>query len=397
MSNKYPSIAFVGHSSNLGGAEKSLFEFVTGLNGISKLNLVVFLPDRKGLIWSWYKESNIKTVEVKMPWIEHINSQNENYQIKEIFDKNNPIFLEIINQFKKYSIDLVFSQSIVNIWGAVAAHSLKLPHIWSVREFGDLDHSFNIEIERSNLKELVTQLSDIIYFPSKEVAKTYDLSHSTIISRILYTIPKYKIVRPLLDRRKFKKQIRVALIASLTESKNPMLALRAMNILKKQVMDIKLDIFGVGPLEAQIKKYINEQRLQDTVFMCGHKPRIEEFLPQYTGLISCSPNEAFGRTLSEGSVFNCIPIHPDIPSWQERFTPGINSLEYQKNTPDSLADALLTLNLKNTRKSLQRNLRKLVKNDFYCQKPEEIIKHDMEILLRREYREKFVTNKLERM
>jgi glycosyltransferase involved in cell wall biosynthesis len=69
--------------------------------------------------------------------------------------------------------------------------------------------------------------------------------------------------------------IRLLFVGSLDENKNPMLLLKAFDIVREKLPTVTLTIVGTGPLAPQVKSWIDERKLYNCVFYLGEKSRKE--------------------------------------------------------------------------------------------------------------------------
>jgi hypothetical protein len=98
--------------------------------------------------------------------------------------------------------------------------------------------------------------------------------------------------------------------------------------------------------------------------------------------VSTTKNEAFGRTLAEGANFGLIPVYPDKSSWEERFTPNLNSVSFDSLNTYDLAEKLFSLYDINYRQELSSALISLTKRNFDFQSPGSIVSSDIEKMVK---------------
>ena len=95
------NLVFYGHSPNLGGAEKSLFEIIKSVKINNEFNPIVILPSDKGLIVEWYKSAKIDFLISHFPWM--ISSAEYKNLEEFIIDVNSSYFkhLDLLQFLRK--------------------------------------------------------------------------------------------------------------------------------------------------------------------------------------------------------------------------------------------------------------------------------------------------------
>jgi glycosyltransferase involved in cell wall biosynthesis len=126
----------------------------------------------------------------------------------------------------------------------------------------------------------------------------------------------------------------------------------------------------------------------------GHNSDLENLYMNYDFVISCAPNEAFGRSLSEGAVRGCIPIYPQIESWSERFVDGETGISYPLEDPRAMAKKIIALSSDSEIQRIRKNLRLLSSEGFGIPDPAHIFMRDLDKVVREKYRKKFINREL---
>jgi glycosyltransferase involved in cell wall biosynthesis len=200
----------------------------------------------------------------------------------------------------------VHSNSALLTVGAEAAAAKKVPHLWHLREFGDLDYDLQWFVPRSYHRRLLLKAAAVICV-SRAVAEHYDVADWSK-THILYNGVMMRDQMGFLKTdRTPHEPFRFGCVGILSDAKGFDLAIRALS--KCEDNNMELLIFGDGPDYMQ-------RKLQDEARMCGvsNRIRFEGFVKeshQIYGRIDCllvtSRYEAFGRTTAEAMAFG-IPI-----------------------------------------------------------------------------------------
>ena len=193
------------------------------------------------------------------------------------------------------NIDLIHSNNSVIDFGYKLSKKYNKKHIWHLREFADLD--FN-------------------YYPFDKKYITYmNDSNNIAISNIIYDHWTNKKVKNItlvydgidIDDIKVKKKyneskIKFIFIGSLCETKGQLKFLNTiLKLDKKIISNIEIHFFGTGEDSYifQIKKLINENNLEKTIYLDGYTSNIRDIIKDYDIGIINSKSEAFGRVTVE--------------------------------------------------------------------------------------------------
>ena len=105
--------------------------------------------------------------------------------------------LKILFLLKKYDADIVHTNTIFPLSGAIAAKILNIPHIWHVREVISSPF-YNFIISRTLIRKIINFLSSEIIFVSNYVRQEINLNTNTLQSKgtVIYNavdLEEYKI------------------------------------------------------------------------------------------------------------------------------------------------------------------------------------------------------------
>ena len=125
--------------------------------------------------------------------------------------------------------------------------------------------------------------------------------------------------------------------------KNQMLQLQAMNLLKGKA-DVRLILFGTGPLEASFKDYVAANGLEDMVSMPGYARNLPAEMRAADGYLMSSSTESFGIVIAEALAAGLPVISTDALYGPRDIIsrPEYGTLVPVKD-PKAMADAMLKL------------------------------------------------------
>ncbi len=182
--------------------------------------------------------------------------------------------------------------------GAILSKKYKIPHVWHLREFGDLDYN-RIVFRRK-----------YIDFMNKNCNYFIAISDAVKNHWIKKGLDRNKVIRIYngVEKIEYKKEeknegkIKCCFCGSISKSKGQHILLQALSKLNKEYLDkISIDILGDGPKEYvnSLKEYVKKNNLNKVVSFCGYKSNVRELLSKYDIGFMCSYSEGFGRVTVE--------------------------------------------------------------------------------------------------
>ena len=81
-----------------------------------------------------------------------------------------PFLLRILHTARQHNVDIVHTNCVYLVEGAIAAKILGLPHVWHVRELVDLDY-YQYVLPKQHVTRFWNLLSDIVICPSQRAAR----------------------------------------------------------------------------------------------------------------------------------------------------------------------------------------------------------------------------------
>jgi glycosyltransferase involved in cell wall biosynthesis len=218
-------------------------------------------------------------------------------KIKKIISKSKP--------------DLVITNTIISPWAAIAAHSLNYPHVWFVREYGDLDHDRKFVLSHEETYKDVGNLSNLVVANSETIARHIEKYVSKNKVTTLYNPFDLKVIdkkakTKLASPYKHKGSLKLIMTSNISHTKGQLDAVEATGMLNSQGYKTELCLVGKNvdrPYYEQIEDSIKKYHLADMVHLIGHQPNVLALVNLADVGIVASRKEAFGRT-----TFECIAI-----------------------------------------------------------------------------------------
>jgi len=337
------NILFITHYPGMYGANQSMCQLIIELRNNYKITPVVLLPSR-GDICEFMEQNDIKYFISHYYW--WVNAEKGVYQYflnwrKQII--NLMRVKNLVRLVENEGIDLVYSNSVTINIGAFLSRKLKCPHIWHIRESLD---SFHFKLSLGNF------ISKLFL---KTAANKYILISDYLIDAYSKLLPADKIQRIYngidFNRINLKPEKRnhffnMCMVGIISEQKNNMDALRALNILVNNSGFTNLRLHLIGGWKADylelINTYIDENRLQEYVVFHGHTKDIDNLLSTMDLGLMCSRDEAFGRVTVEYMLHKIPVIASNSGANPELVKDDINGYLYSIYHPEELAGKIFT-------------------------------------------------------
>lgn len=113
----------------------------------------------------------------------------------------------------------------------------------------------------------------------------------------------------ILDRN-FKEPLRALFVGTMGANKRPMETVQIVHALRKEGVDISLEMFGEGEGREDVKWYIKENGLLDYIVLRGNQPAtvVKEAYKKAHFVILLSKSEGWPKVVAEAMFWGAIPI-----------------------------------------------------------------------------------------
>lgn len=236
-------------------------------------------------------------IEKKVNWLwfpNHLYHMLRNE--KKARDKINAIVKEI-------NPDLIHTNVGVIVTGHFVAKKNNIPHIWHIREYGDLDFNHHIFPSKLVFRKLLKK--DFVITITEDLLKYNNLNKSIKASVV------YNGVRSENDTHFISTKEKYFLCASrISPEKGVDTIIPTFAKFLKKHFDYKLIILGNGQEEYinKIKQLCIDNHCSNAVVFEGFKKNVSSYMRRSTALIVASPHEGFGRMTAEACFEGCIVI-----------------------------------------------------------------------------------------
>lgn len=341
---KKQTILFISYGKGIYGANSSLLALSNYLRTNCNIN-PIFITPFKG---DFYEKLNSLNYEViNLPWEGWVHVKSISFvkkltlilyrRIRNIF-----FFRKIFEEIRTKNIDLIHTNNSVTDLGLFLSKKLNKPHIWYFREFLEEDYGLTFDLGQKYSNSCISKYSDKIICNSKAVK----LKHKKQLTKEPIVI--YNGIDPNLFHSKQKVmttgKIKIAMVGLISEGKNQIEVLKALNFLEVQIIQ-NLEIHfvgrGNGKTIEELKNYIKENNFAKNIIFHNHLEDIPSFLSEMDFGIISSKNEAFGRVTVEYMLAGLPVIGSDSGGTTEIIKHNVTGYLYEPGNPKDLAGYIL--------------------------------------------------------
>lgn len=300
-------VLFVSHDAFLGGAELSLLLLVSGIN--KSLVEPHILAPKQGPLVDEFKQLNLPVhiVPIKR-WIPFA-FEWARWDLRLFLTGLSSRVKLIKALIEEHDIDIVYTNTVTVIDGAIAAYVTKKPHIWHAREYLKGNKDIKPYIPYALIPSIMVFLSDKIIVNSNSLAQHLNpiffkkkltvVYNSADLSQYTELSFKASGLRNELGIDQNKKII--AYVGCLSERKDLITLIKAARIIKNDILDAVFIFVGEGEASYKDKllKQVDALDLQDDVFFLGSRKDIPAIMFSIDILLLSSRQEAFGKVIIE--------------------------------------------------------------------------------------------------
>ena len=182
-------------------------------------------------------------------------------------------------------------------------------------------------------------------------------------TEVIYDINDYKMINNLSSMDKGYDDdfdgIRILTIGRLAAQKGYDIALDACKRLNNKKINFRWYVLGVGPLESEIKNFIEENNLNDRFKLLGVRANPYPFIRNCDIYVQTSKFEGFGLAIAEARILNKLVVTTEFDSVYNQMVQRKNGLVVGMDG-ESVCNGILEL-LEN--KKLSKDILEYLKNE----------------------------------
>ena len=342
-------IAFIAHDCSLFGAQKSLLSLLLNLDR-EKFEPIVIIP-YEGPFADMIRQAGIQCYIAKMShWVPLATKKNAAYTIRFILSTPCRVY-SLLKLLTSLKIDIVYTNTIVNIDGALAAKLLKKKHIWHLREGVKGNRQLSSCFPTSLIPSIVRTLSSQIivnsrwlgihYFDKDSVAK---IVYNGINTKTFYSTNGIEpSVRWELGLQETS-QLIIA-IGSMDPRKCHDIFIKAAEIVCAKFDNVYALIVSSGndTYESHLKTLVEQRCLQGRVLFLGWRNDVSRIIAESDIIVLASEQEAFGRVLIEGMALKKSLVATRSGGPEEIVVDGETGFLVPIQDPMAIADRVIEL------------------------------------------------------
>ena len=318
-------ILFVISSTTLyGGASKSLLNLIYGLKALG-VSVFVVCPDRQGLYLTLQDDGiPVFALSYRPATLPPYSSIIELLLfIPRLIGR---LLLNISASIKLTAIARAINPHIIHTNVSVisigynVSRMLKIPHVWHIREYGDLDFHLQFYYTRKKQLKRYTKNNSYTICITKDIQR-YNKLQLNINSRVIYN----GISSTNKTSYSSKKVPYFLFAGRLEHAKGIISLIDAYATYYHTVKDpLPLHIAGEGDMRyvEHVLSRIDSYGIADKVQLLGMQENIVSLYQEATALIIPSISEGFGRVTAEAMFHGCLVIGNDIAGSKEQFDNG---------------------------------------------------------------------------
>ncbi len=143
--------------------------------------------------------------------------------------------------------------------------------------------------------------------------------------------------------------------------------IKAVGLLKPNIrQDIKIDIFGEGPMEEKLKKIVKAENLENQIHFRGSSPKLPKLFKNYSYLLQPTYMECFSLSILESLAANVPVITTMVGGNLEVVKNEINGFIFEPGNIQQLSEIIGDI-LQN-KKTIQQSVNTLIENKYYLEK-----------------------------
>lgn len=321
-------LSFLSHSPvTSGGSEQSLINTIDWLLEKKEFLIHIVIPEDGSLVNAAFNRPISYSI-INLPW------WTKNTKDKDIGESVGKLTEDLI----KVSPALIYTNTSVIPQGGWASEILSLPHIWHLREFGEIDHNLKFIDNVEERSKFISKNADVTITNSNSVKDYYKIDDA----KVIYNFVEVKESDIKQTSEFGEVDLKLSFVGKIKEEKGQLDAVKAVNMLVKDGYSVKLIIIGDGENDyiKQINEYLTKEKIEENVILLGFKKDFASYVNDSDLLLVCSKNEAFGRVTLEAMALGKPVVGSNSSGTSELISDGKTGLLYKPGDITDLADKL---------------------------------------------------------
>lgn len=345
-------ILYILNSTSVAAGANKSFLAMLRLLIVKGVEAHVLLPDSKG-IYTILKNENIPVYVLN--YRAHIYPKVNSFKNLLLFLPRLLFWMilekkavkNLKNIANKQNFDLIHTNvSVINI-GYKVAVSAGIPHVYHIREYGDLDFGMKYIPSRKKLLNQLRRSNNWSVCITKDIQRHYNLQDCSQ-SKVVYNGIINKMDENTTDRPDYEKRF-FLFAGRIEKAKGVDDLLDAYLDYVAECQESPIPLYLAG--EYSDKDYydnllskLHNNMLGKLVFFLGQVDKIKELMSKAWAIVIPSVNEGFGRCMAEAMSEHCLVIGRDTGGTKEQFDNGLmvsgQEIGYRYQTREQLKGLL---------------------------------------------------------
>ena len=309
-------ILYITSTAELHGSTQSLLSLLEGVVAHGDTPFVV-VPDINGPLCDKLQQKSIQYFKVPLPFFCYPKPHPHGkscfiFDIKNILKAEYNAEHALSNILSQIKPDLIHTNVGPIVSGHFVAKRHSIPHIWHIREYGDLDFNMKMFPCKAFYRRILAK--------DYSIAITKSLQHYNHLEKNRKSTVIYNGVCQVSEATFNENKESYFLSASrVSPEKNIDEIIKVFSKFHKGHPNYKLKILGDGPQNylQELKTLCSELNCTDSVRFEGFKEDIFSYMQKAKALIVASPAEGFGRMSAEAIFAGSVVIGRDAGGTKE--------------------------------------------------------------------------------
>ena len=340
------------HLPLLGGAERTLLELVEQLIQDYGVDCTVVVPGQGPLV-PRLEMAGARVLRTDYEWwctAEDLSAGDMRRRVGMSLAK---LYREIVPLLEQLDPDLICTETIVIPYGALAAASLRKPHIWNIREYGEGD-GLRFMMPFETVAEFMRDHSDFFFGVNRRICHELVPGLRPDDSDVLYpaiTVPSAPRREP---RCRERNALRICEFATINGKRRLDIAIAAVAELVNRGRDVELMIAGDqdGEHVSELRQLAESAGIRGRVEIRGFMSDVFSAMAECDAVVVSAPVHGLGRTAVEGALFGIPVVYPLGTGFDDFMDDGITGLGYAAGDPLAMAARIDEL-IRNPERAIQ--------------------------------------------
>ncbi|HEV2211104.1 MAG TPA: FkbM family methyltransferase [Verrucomicrobiae bacterium] len=341
------AVCLFSHSSHLRGAEQSLLQLVRELVADHGAVCAVVVPGEGPLVAA-VEQAGAACIPADYGWwAVPPPEQPPPAGLAELVPDFQRVLRDILPAVARFDPDVLWTQTLVVPWGAVVAALLSKTHVWSVCEYGELDHGLRFLAPFDQITETILTSSALVYTATQDVGKVLFPTAGPDRCRVLYRHIDVPASKGPVTAGLFRcpGALRLGVFAAIHGNKGQDDAVRALAELVRTGLNVELLLAGDKDPNTwrALEALVNDNGLSDRV--CAPGFLVDRFGAMQEADVILVPSrvEAFGRVGVEAMLLGKPIVYAAIGGMAEYMVDGQTGLAYVPGDAVGMAAAIRRL------------------------------------------------------